>query len=224
MSNYFDIFMFAVLPYMAVIILLIISIQRYRSQPFTYSSLSSQLLENKRHFWAMVPFHYGILAVLAGHLLAFLMPQSILSWNSAPIRLYLLEVTGLACAVLTLVGLITIIARRFTNSKLRVVTTPVDIILYGLLLFQIVTGIAIAVIHPWGSTWFATSLTPYLYSLFTFGPDISYIVGMPILVKWHIINAFLIVGFFPFTRLVHVLVIPFPYLWRKTQVVRWYRE
>lgn len=224
MSSYFDILMFAALPYVAMFTLLLVSIQRYRSQSFTFSSLSTQLLENKRHFWAMVPFHYGILAVFGGHMLAFLMPRAILSWNSAPMRLYLLEVTGLACAVLTLVGLIAMIVRRFTNSKLRVVSTPADVILYALLVFQVVTGIAIAVIHPWGSSWFAASLTPYLRSLFTFNPDISYIVGMPILIKLHIINAFLVVGFFPFTRLVHILVIPNPYLWRKPQVVRWYGE
>ena len=224
MSSYFDILMFAALPYVAMFTLLLVSIQRYRSQSFTFSSLSTQLLENKRHFWAMVPFHYGILAVFAGHLLAFLMPRAILSWNSAPMRLYLLEVTGLACAVLTLVGLIAMIVRRFTNSKLRVVSTPADVILYALLVFQVVTGIAIAVIHPWGSSWFAASLTPYLRSLFIFNPDISYIVGMPMLIKLHIINAFLVVGFFPFTRLVHILVIPNPYLWRKPQVVRWYGE
>ncbi len=224
MTNYFDTLLFAAFPYVALVTLVLVSIQRYRSQAFTFSSLSSQLLENKRHFWAMVPFHYGILAVFAGHLMAFLMPRAILSWNSAPMRLYLLEVTGLACAVLTLVGLIAMIVRRFTNSKLRVVATPADVILYALLVFQVVTGIAIAVIHPWGSSWFATSLTPYLRSLFTFGPDISYIVGMPMLVKLHIINAFLVVGFFPFTRLVHILVIPNPYLWRKPQVVRWYGD
>lgn len=37
-----------------------------------------------------------------------------------------------------------------------------------------------------------------------------------------IVNAFLIVAVFPFTRLVHILVIPNPYLWRKPQVVRWH--
>ncbi len=223
MTNYFDTLLFAAFPYVALVTLVLVSIQRYRSQAFTFSSLSSQLLENKRHFWAMVPFHYGILAVFTGHLFAFLMPQAILSWNSAPMRLYLLEVTGLACAVLTLVGLAAMIVRRFTNSKLRVVVTPADIVLYALLVFQVCTGILIAVLHPWGSSWFAASLTPYLRSLFTFAPDISYIVGMPLLVKLHIINAFLVVSFFPFTRLVHVLVIPNPYLWRKPQVVRWYR-
>jgi nitrate reductase gamma subunit len=41
--------------------------------------------------------------------------------------------------------------------------------------------------------------------------------------KLHIISAFLLIGFFPFTRLVHILVVPNPYLWRRTQVVRWYR-
>jgi nitrate reductase gamma subunit len=42
-------------------------------------------------------------------------------------------------------------------------------------------------------------------------------------VKLHIVNAFFLVAVFPFTRLVHILVIPNPYLWRKPQVVRWYR-
>jgi nitrate reductase gamma subunit len=45
---------------------------------------------------------------------------------------------------------------------------------------------------------------------------------MPFLVKFHIVNAYLVIGYFPFTRLVHVLVVPNPYLWRKPQVVRWY--
>ncbi len=48
--------------------------------------------------------------------------------------------------------------------------------------------------------------------------------GMPLLVKLHIINAWLLIGFFPFTRLIHVIVIPNPYLWRKTQVVLWNRD
>jgi nitrate reductase gamma subunit len=45
--------------------------------------------------------------------------------------------------------------------------------------------------------------------------------AMPHLVKLHVVNSFVLIGIFPFTRLVHVLVIPNPYLWRKTQVVIW---
>ena len=223
MGNYLDQLLFAVLPYVAMLTLLLVSIQRYRSQSFTFSSLSSQLLENERHFWSLVPFHYGILAVFAGHLVAFITPRSILLWNSVPLRLYILEVTSLIFGVLTLVGLIAMIVRRMTNSKIRTVTSRVDVVLLVLLLVQVVSGVCVAIFYPWGSSWFAASLTPYLRSLFMFNPDISYVVGLPLLAKIHIINAFIVVGFFPFTRLVHILVIPNPYLWRKTQVVRWYR-
>ncbi len=221
--NSLDVVLFVALPYLVLFTFLLVSIQRYRAQTFSFSSLSSQLLENKRHFWALVPFHYGILVVFAGHLIAFLVPRSILLWNSHPLRLYILEVTGLIFGILTLIGLTEMIARRFTNSKLRKVTSRVDAILYVLLFTQVVSGIALAVYHPWGSSWFATNLTPYLWSLFRFQPDLTYISGMPVLVKLHILNAFIVIGLFPFTRLVHILVVPNPYLWRKPQVVRWYR-
>ena len=74
--------LFGVLPYVVSFLFFLVTIQRYRSRSFTYSSLSSQFLENRLHFWAVVPFHYGILAVLAGHVAAFLMPRQILLWNS----------------------------------------------------------------------------------------------------------------------------------------------
>ena len=106
-------------------------------------------------------------------------------------------------------------------SKARRVTTPGDWFIYGGLLVQVVTGIGIAIFCSWGSSWFAASLTPWLWSLVKLSPDISYIAPMPLLVKLHVINAFLIILVFPFTRLVHILVVPNPYLWRRTQVVLW---
>ena len=66
-----DQFLFIALPYVCLFTFLLMTIYRYRHQSFSYSSLSSQFLENKQHFWAVVPFHYGILAVTAGHLIAF---------------------------------------------------------------------------------------------------------------------------------------------------------
>ena len=105
-AHYFDTLFFGVLPYVAMVMFIVGTIYRYRSQAFTYSSLSSQLLENKQHFWALVPFHYGIIAVLVGHIVAFLVPRSILVWNSQPLRLYILEVTALIFGLTTLVSYI----------------------------------------------------------------------------------------------------------------------
>lgn len=104
------------------------------------------------------------------------------------------------------------------------VTTPIDWILLLMLFFQVASGVYVAVFYRWGSSWFATSMTPYLWSLVKLNPDLNFIIGMPLMVKLHIFNAFAIVAFFPFTRLVHILVVPNPYLWRKTQVVRWYKD
>jgi nitrate reductase gamma subunit len=212
-----------VLPYLVFFLFFYVTIQRYRQTGFTYSSLSSQFLENKQHFWGLVPFHYGILAVLTGHIIAFLFPRELLLWDSVPVRLYILEISALVFALLTLVGLISAIVRRADVPKVRRVTTLVDWIVYGQLLFQVGSGIYIAVFHPWGSAWFAAAVTPYLRSLILFNPQVGYIAAMPLMAKLHIISAFLLIGFFPFTRLVHILVVPNPYLWRRTQVVRWYR-
>jgi nitrate reductase gamma subunit len=218
----FIVFLFVALPYVCLFTFLLMTIHRYRLQSFSYSSLSSQFLENKQHFWAVVPFHYGILVVTAGHLIAFLIPRGILAWNSQPLRLYVLEITALMFGLLTLIGLVGIVIRRTSIDRIRKVTSPTDWVLFAMLLLQIASGIWIAVFHPWGSSWFASNLSPYLWSILTLAPDFSYVLAMPHVVKMHIVLAFLIIGFFPFTRLVHLLVIPNPYLWRKPQVVRWY--
>ena len=221
-QNVLDQFLFIALPYVCLFTFFLMTIYRYRVQSFSYSSLSSQFLENKHHFWAVVPFHYGILVVTVGHLIAFLIPRTLLAWNSVPWRLYVLEVSALAFGILTLIGLAGVVVRRFTNSKVRMVTTPTDWILFAMLLVQTISGVSLAIFYPWGSSWFATNMSPYLWSVLELAPDVSFVASMPWLIKLHIVLAFLTIGFFPFTRLVHVLVIPNPYLWRKTQVVRWY--
>ena len=220
--SYFDLFWFAVLPYLALIVFFVVSIQRYTSRAFTYSSLSSQFLENRMHFWGLVPFHYGILLVLTAHVFCFLIPSQVIAWNSQPLRLYILEVSTFIGGILALFGLIQILVRRLTNARTKMVTSRADWIVIGILIFQALTGLHAVVMNSWGSFWFASSLSPYLWSLLLLNPNISYVTAMPVMVKLHIIGAFAIILLFPFTRLVHILVVPNPYLWRKPQVVRWY--
>ncbi len=220
-KNFMDTFFFSMYPYITIFTFFLVTIQRYRSKAFTYSSLSSQFLENRQHFWALVPFHYGIITILFAHIIWFLLPETVLWWNSVPLRLYIMEVSLFIFGLLTLIGLINIILRRKTNAMARIVTSKADRLVLTFLVIQIVTGLYTAYFYRWGSSWFAASLTPYLWSVFKLSPDLSYIGNLPIMVKAHIISAYSIILLFPFTRLVHVLVVPNPYLWRKTQVVRW---
>jgi len=211
-----------VFPYLAFAIFFLVTIQRYRSRKFTYSSLSSQFLENQHHFWGLVPFHYGIIVILTGHVVGFLLPNSVLIWNSVPLRLYILEITAFVFALLTSIGLVSIVIRRLTEPKITIVTTGADWVLLSILIVQIFSGLYVAIFHGWGTSWFVATITPYLWSMVTFDPNVTFISAMPWMVKLHIICAYSMIAFFPFTRLVHVLVVPNPYLWRKPQVVRWY--
>ena len=74
--------MFAVLPYLVLINFFLVTIVRYRRTPFSYSSLSSQFLENRKQFWGTTAFHIGIGGVLLGHLIGLMIPAQVLAWNS----------------------------------------------------------------------------------------------------------------------------------------------
>ena len=219
-----DKFLWVGFPYTALTLAVVVSILRFVWKPFSYSSLSSQFLENKQLFWGSGLWHWGILWVLTGHIVAFLCPKQILAWNSAPFRLYLLETSGLIMALLALVGVVALVARRGTSSRVKAVTTPMDWVLLALLLLQVTTGIDTALRYRWGSSWYASNAAPYLWSLLTLGPKPELIQPLPWLPKIHILSGFTLILLIPFTRLVHFLVVPIFYYWRKPQVVIWNRK
>ena len=214
-------FLFAVFPYIAIAIAIIVTCLRYFNNRFSYSSLSSQFLESKQLFWGSVTWHYGILGVLTLHIIGFLLPRSILAWNGVPWRLYILEATGLAMGLLSVFGILVLIYRRLSQVRIRVVTSPMDVILLLALLVQVFAGVWTAIFYRWGSSWYATSAVPYLRSLFIFNPDLALVTTLPMMVKVHIIGAFSLILLLPFTRLVHFLSVPLQYVWRSPQVVVW---
>jgi nitrate reductase gamma subunit len=215
------IFLFVLLPYVAIISLISGSIYRYRFHGYKVSSLSSQLLENNLLFYGSRPFHWGIIALFFGHLIAFLIPAAILAWNGKPVRLYILEISALAFGLISVTGLIVLIIRRVKIRRIRVVTTRMDIFVYLILSVQILTGLYTALFIRWGSSWFALVLTPYLRSVFAFNPDTTAVIALPAIVKIHVISAFVLIGMIPYTRFIHFLVYPFSYLWRGYQLVIW---
>lgn len=215
-------FLFIALPYVALTVFLIGTIYRYRGTKFKFSSLSSEFLEGKKLFWGSVPFHWSISILFWGHLIAFLIPEAIFVWNAHPLRLLVLEVTGFIVGIAALVGLFNLIVRRTTTERIRSVTSPMDLILEVLLLVQIFLGLWVAYAYRWGSSWFASAMAPYLKSIFYLNPQTDVVVALPVVVQLHIAFAFLIVLMVPFTRLVHLLVYPFAYLWRPYQRVMWY--
>lgn len=213
--------LFGTLPYVAFGIFIVGSIYRYTRKGYKVSSLSSQFLEGKKLFWGSQPFHWGLLVLFFGHLIAFLFPRALIAWNGQPIRLLILEISSFAFALLALLGLVLLIKRRLSSKMLLNVTNKMDMVVYTILLTQIISGIGVAFFVRWGSSWFASVLTPYLRSVFSFNPDISAVSEAPVWIQIHIISAFVIIAIIPFTRFMHFLVAPIDYLWRRYQLVIW---
>ncbi len=220
-----DTVLFVVFPYVAVILAVGVGLYRYFSKRYTYSSLSSQLLENGKLFWGSVPWHYGITLILLAHLLAWLFPDAAAAVLGNGVRLFVFETIGLALALFAAVGLIVLIIRRLpTNSRAGSVASGMDWVLLIFLLVQVFTGIGVALFDRWGSLWYLSTAVPWLWSLLRLHPDTSTVVALPGLIQFHLVWGFAIILLFPFSRLVHIFTIPLEYLWRPYQIVIWYRE
>jgi len=220
----FDIVLFVAFPYLAVVTAVWVGIYRYRNDRFSYSSQSSQFLENRILSWGSAPWHYAILIILLAHLVALLIPAVWASLISAPIRLYVLEVSGLALAVVAVFALGVLVYRRLVTPRVRSVTTPADWLLLALLLAQVALGFWVALFFRWGADWYLHTAVPWIISLVKFQPEVASVTALPWVVKLHILGGFLLIAVVPFTRLVHAAIWPITYLWRPHQVVIWNRE
>lgn len=219
-----NVLLFQIFPYVALALLIIVSFQRMRNRPFSVSSLSSQLLERKLLYFGSIPFHWGLLVILLLHLMAILLPQGLLWWNSAPTRLFLLEITGLILALWTLGGLAILAYRRLSNRRTLAVTYPSDLLL-PLLGVSVVTGILTAVMSRFGSYWFPSVLTPYLVvHLHPEPPARAFLADLPVWIQLHVLSFWVLVAVFPFTRLIHIVTLPLGYLWRLWQIVVWIKK
>jgi nitrate reductase gamma subunit len=220
----FDTFLYGVLPYVALAVAVAGGIYRYYRDRFSLSGLSSQFLENRKLFWGSVAWHYGIIISLIGHLIGLLVPGGVAAWNGEPLRLYILELTALGLGLFSLFGIGALIYRRATGPRLRVVTSPMDVVLLVLLLVQVLAGVYTALFHRWGSWWYISNAVPYLWSLVQLNPQVQYAATMPFATQVHVVGAFLLTAIFPFSRLIHIFTVPITYLWRPYQVVIWSRR
>ncbi len=220
-----DAFLLIALPYLAITLAIGVGLYRYLTNRYTYSSLSSQILENRKLFWGSVPWHYGITLILAAHLLAALFPRGAGWLLGEQTRRLVLEITGMALGLYTLFGLLMLIARRLVPKSLAQRTTShMDGLLLFVLLVQVASGVGVAVFNRWGGLWYLYTAVPWFWSLVTLHPDVSTVASLPALVKLHFVCGFIVILLFPFSRLVHLVMFPIYYLWRPRQVVIWNRH
>lgn len=220
-----DTFLFISFPYIALVLAVGVGVYRYASKPYTYSSLSSEILEKRKLFWGSVPFHYGITLIVLAHVLAALLP-GVAGWLlGEQIRRLVLELTGIALGLYALFGLIVLIIRRLSPKSLaQAVTSYMDGVLLLVLLIQVGSGVGIAMFDRWGGLWYLQTAVPWFWSLAVLQPDTSTVASLPAFVQLHFVTGFIVILLFPFSRLVHLVMFPIQYLWRPHQVVIWNRR
>jgi nitrate reductase gamma subunit len=206
--NYLHQFVFGIYPYIALAIFLLGSLIRYDREQYSWKSESSQLLHRGNLRLGNNLFHIGIIGLLFGHAAGLLTPVAV--WDTLGISHGAKQIFAMAAGgvmgSLCLVGILILLARRFSNDRLRAVTTFKDKIVLLWILTTLLLGL---------SSIFASSqhtdghvmvqLMTWAQHIVTFrGDAASFILDAPLIFKLHLFMGMSVFVIFPFTRLVHV--------------------
>ena len=216
-------FLWAIFPYICLIVFVGGLIWRYRYDQFGWTTRSSEIYEKKLLAIGSPLFHFGILGVAVGHFMGLVIPES---WTDAvgisekAYHAFALG-GGIVFGLMTLVGLIILVFRRRTTQMVFTATTNNDKLMYLVLGIVIATGI-------WNTTGPSlidgyncrTTVSEWFRSIFWFHPDTEAISHAPISFRIHGFCAFLLFALWPFTRLVHVFSAPIGYLVRPALIYR----
>lgn len=213
------------LPYVVAATLIVGLVWRYRYDRFGWTTRSSQLYEKRILRIASPLFHYGILAVIAGHFIGLMIPES---WTAAmgisEETYHVLTVPlSLTAGAATVVGLALLVYRRRTVTRVLERTSVGDKIMYVFLGLAIVLGLLVS--------WYASGIfndghnyredvAVWFRSVLIFQPQPEAMAAAPLLFQLHAVAGMLLFAIWPFTRLVHVFSVPLQYVARPYIVYR----
>lgn len=191
---------------------------RYKTSQYTWTTRSSELLEQKLLRPGIILFHFGILVVLLGHAGGLLVPQSVTdSMGISEHNYHLMAVLmGSIAGFTTAVGLMLLVFRRATNERVRRVTVPRDTLVITILVVVVITGLGNLVLMQWSGEGYnyRETVSPWVRSIITFQPKPELMSSAPLTFQIHAMAAMLLFFVWPFTRLVHAWSAPVGYLTR----------
>jgi nitrate reductase gamma subunit len=206
---------FVILPYISLTILVVGLIWRRRTDRYGWNARSTQLLESKTLRFGSVLFHLGVLAAIGGHVMGLLIPES---WTSAvgitdSMYHVVAVIGGISAGTAVIIGFAALIYRRIRFPRIRVTTTNMDIAVFGLLAFGIVTGMLATLTNIGDSVHYRESVAPYFRQLFMLNPEPSLMTGedISLIFQIHVTGVWFLYALWPFSRLVHAFSVPVGY-------------
>ena len=210
---------FLVFPYLALTTFVVGHTYRYIVDPFSWNAKSSEFLEKKNLYSGITLFHWGILLTLVGHAGGLLIPQTIFDMVgiSGQAHSRIAYWSGLVFGAVAFVGSILLFWRRITVKRIQATTTLNDYVTLSGLIFVTGAGLYNVV---FGHFHVLDTIAPWIRGIVTFRPNPELMLKIPLSYKIHILSAFALLGFSPFSRLVHIWSAPFTYPLRRYIVFR----
>lgn len=219
-----DVLLFVAVPYAALAVFVVGHYWRYRYDKFGWTTRSSQLYERRLLRWGSPMFHFGIVFVFLGHVGGLLIPESFTETVGITESMYHAASAGLGilAGFCTVIGAAILLYRRRTVGPVFSATTINDKVMYVLLIGTLLLGLGTTVLgnltgHPHD---YRQTVSPWFRSIFSFQPDTDLILKAPIGFRLHVLAAWALFAFWPFSRLVHVFSAPVGYLTRPYIVYR----
>lgn len=206
--NYLHQFLFGIYPYIALAIFLLGSLIRFDREQYTWRSESTQVLHRGNLRLGSILFHIGIIGLLGGHAVGLLTPVWV--WDTLGVSHGAKQIFAMAAGgvmgSLCLVGILILLARRFTNDRLRAATSVKDKIVLLWILGTLLLGLSsifVSAGHLDGHM--MVLLMTWAQHIVTFRGDAAgFIAEAPLVFKLHLFMGMSLFVIFPFTRLVHI--------------------
>ncbi|MDW8544985.1 respiratory nitrate reductase subunit gamma [Staphylococcus pseudoxylosus] len=220
----FNQFLWVIMPYLCIAIFFLGHLARFKFDKFSWTAKSSEFIEKKQLKWGSLMFHLGIIPVAMGHIVGLLMPASWLTAVGVSDHLYHIGAVyiGSVFGIITLIGMLLLTARRITKKNIRRLSSSSDIIVNFLLLAIVFMGCYATLVTnaTIPSFDYRETISVWFRQLFIFSPDADLMLQVPLAFKMHILLGFIIMAFWPFTRLVHVWSVPLTYASRSYIIYR----
>ena len=217
--NWVETLAFVVFPYLALATFVVGHTYRYVTDAFGWSARSSELLEKENLKLGITVFHWGILLTLVGHTGGLLIPQSLFDAVGIDGQTHtrIAYYSGWVVGVAALVGILLLLRRRLSRPRVRSTTTMNDWITLLLLVWVIGAGLYNVAFEHF---YVLDTIAPWIRGIVTLRPDPTLMRDVPLSYKVHILSALSLLGFSPFSRLVHIWSVPLTSLFRRYVVFR----
>jgi nitrate reductase gamma subunit len=210
---------FTVFPYLCLTTFVVGHAYRYVTDRYGWNARSSEFLEKKTLWAGSVLFHWGIVFTFLGHAGGLLIPQSVFDrfGIDSQTHMNIAYWSGLAVGIAAFVGALLLLKRRLTHPRVQAVSRLNDTFTIGALVLVVGVGLYNVVFGHYNVLY---TVAPWIRGIVTFSPDAMLMKAVPLSYKIHVIAAWALLGFSPFSRLVHIWSAPVFYFFRRRILFR----